>query len=324
MRYRQFGRAGFQVSEVGFGAWGIGGGWGERDDAQALRALHKAIDLGVRFIDTAMAYGDGHSEQLIGQVLKERSERIYVATKISPKNRIWTPPTGTLQDSFPKEYIIDCTEASLRRLGVDCIDVQQLHTWTDRWVDDDEWKEAAHILKEQGKIRAFGVSVDHHQPDSCLQALRTGELDSVQVIYNIFDQSPEERLFPLAQELNVAIIVRVPLDEGGLTGAITPDTEFEPGDWRKGYFRGERKGEVYERVKKLEFLIHGDVADLPEAALRFTLSHPAVTAVIPGMRKVRHVEANCAASDKGPLPRGDLARLKEHAWPRNFYIGAWD
>jgi aryl-alcohol dehydrogenase-like predicted oxidoreductase len=320
MRYRELGRTGFTVSEIGYGAWGIGGDmWGRKDDDEALRALHRAIDLGLNFIDTALAYGNGHSERLIGRVLKDRKERIAVATKIPPKNRVWPArDDATLDEVFPYDYIVSCAETSLRNLGVDTIDVLQFHVWNDRWAERGEWQAAVRDLKEVGKVSHFGISMNDHQAWNGLKAARTGLIDSFQVIYNIFDQQPEEELFPLCQELNIGIIVRVPLDEGGLTGKVTPDTVFEPGDWRADYFQGDRKRQVYERVQALGFLLEYSDS-IAEAALRFCLSHPAVSTVIPGMRKVRHVDANIAVSDKGPLPTEVLKRLKDHAWPRNFY-----
>ncbi len=320
MEYRKLGKSGLKISEISFGAWGISGGWGQRDDDESVRALNRAVDMGVNFFDTAMVYGNGLSEELIRRALKGRNEQVYVATKVSPKNRIWSPPTGTINEVFPKEYIIECTEASLRRLGLECLALQQLHTWTDQWAEADEWQKAAEQLKKQGKILAFGISVDSHAPNSCLEVISTGLIDSVQVIYNIFDQSPEAELFPLAQELAVGIIVRCPLDEGGLTGKIRPETEFAEDDWRSNYFKGDRKEQTYQRVRAIEEWLVGDEVDsIVSGALRFCLSHEAVSTVIPGMRSVVHVEANCAVSEKGPLPAEMVSRLKQHAWDRNFY-----
>lgn len=321
MRYRRLGKTGYEVSEIGFGTWGIAGTqWGKRDDREAVRALHRAIDLGVNFIDTALVYGNGHSERLIGSVLRERRERIYVATKIPPQNRRWPARPGVpLREVFPLTHIVECTEQSLQNLQTDHIALQQFHVWSDEWVREDEWREAIHLLKKQGKVRAFGISTNDHQPWNGIAALRTGEIDTVQVIYHIFDQTPEEVLFPLCRELEIGVIVRSPLDEGGLTGRITPDVEFEESDWRRHYFSGDRKRQVYERVKALDFVFHDGITTLAEAALRFCLSHPAVSTVIPGMRTSGHVEANCAVSDGRPLSPEDLVKLRAHVWPRNFY-----
>lgn len=319
MRYRKLGRTNFEISDIGYGAWGIGGlQWLGGSDDESLQALHTAIDCGLNFIDTALAYGNGHSEQLVGKIVRESGRRIYVATKAPPKNQIWPAPPGTpIDDVFPKKYIIESTERSLKNLGLEAIDLQQLHVWTSEWTACDEWKEAAHDLKRAGKIKAFGISLTEHDPDSGLDVIRTGLVDAVQVIYNIFDQAPERKLFPLCQKLDIGVLARVPLDEGGLTGRITEQTQFEPTDFRTHYFRGDRKKQVVEHVAALR----NDLADgdLAETALRFCLSHPAVTTVIPGMRSVKNAKANCVASEKGPLDQKTLELLKRHAWDRNFY-----
>jgi aryl-alcohol dehydrogenase-like predicted oxidoreductase len=329
MRYRTLGRTGISVSEIGYGAWGIGQSmWIGADDKESLRALHTAIDKGLNFIDTAMAYGRGHSEQLIGRVLKERTgstaqsraERIYVATKISPMNQRWPAQEGTLlRDAFPATHIIECTEKSLKNLNIDCIDLQQFHVWIDEWSLQNEWWDAVSKLKEQGKIRFVGISVNDHQPHSVIEAAKSGRIDSFQVIYNIFDQSPEDELLPLCRKENIGILARVPFDEGSLAGQITPDTIFPEGDWRHRYFRDDRKHQVWERVRKIEKEIHDEAADIAEFALRYILSNPAVSTVIPGMRTVRNVERNCAVSDGRLLRAETLQRMKDHRWVRNFY-----
>ena len=320
MQYRKLGKTGLNVSEIGFGAWGIGGGWGARDDAQATAALERAIERGVNLIDTALAYGEGHSERLVGEVVRGSGQEVYVATKVPPKNRVWPAAKGTsLRNAFPKDYVLECTQKSLEHLGLDRIDLQQFHVWDDAWADEDEFQDTVVELKSE-MVRAFGISINDHEPNNVLRALETGLVDTVQVIYNVFEQRPEQKLFPACERLGVGVLVRVPLDEGGLTGAITPETELEPGDWRaETYFAGDRKRQVYERAQALEFLLHDGVDTLAEAALRFTLSHPAVSTVIPGMRSPGRVDANTALSDGKGLPQADLERLKEHAWPRNFY-----
>ncbi|ADI15379.1 aldo/keto reductase [Truepera radiovictrix] len=319
MHYRQLGKTGIRVSEIGFGAWGIGGGWGERDDTAALAALERALEEGITFIDTALGYGEGHSERLIGQVVGGSDREVVIATKVPPKNRLWPARKGTtLAETFPKDYVLACTDQSLQNLGKEQVDVLQFHVWDDAWAHEAAWRETVEELKRSGRIRAFGLSLNDHEPENALAALETGLVDTVQVIYNIFDQTPAERLFPACERLGVGVIVRVPLDEGGLTGAITPETTFEEGDWRASYFAGERKAQVYERTQALAFLTE-DGATLAEAALRFTLSHPAVSTVIPGMRSPARVAQNAAVSDGRLLSPEVLARLKDHAWPRNFY-----
>lgn len=321
MQYRQFGNTELTVSEIGYGAWGIGGEmWQGSDDNESLQALHAAIDEGITFIDTALAYGNGHSEQLVGKVLKERSEDIYVATKIPPKNGRWpADPDIPVGEVFPRDYIIKSTEQSLRNLGVERIDVLQLHVWHDNFIDQNGWLDAVEKLKEDEKIRSFGVSVNDHEPHNAVKAVGRGLVDTVQVIYNIFDQSPEEDLFPACMKNNIGVIVRVPFDEGGLTGKITPETTFPQRDWRNRYFRGDRKQQVWDRVQKLEKLLGDDAKTLPELALRFCLSHPAVSTVIPGMRTVKNVQANCTVSDGRLLPDELRNELKKHRWQRNFY-----
>ena len=321
MRYRRLGRTGFQVSEIGFGAWGIGGKqWRGGTDEESIAAVRRAIDLGVNLIDTALAYGDGHSERLTGRLIREAASKIYVATKVPPKNRLWPARPGIgIEQVFPYRYIVDCTDESLRNLGLETIDLQQLHVWNPEWIDRDDWRRAFEDLKKSGKVRAVGVSINDHQPDSALEIIRTGLIDTVQVIYNIFDQTPERNLFPLAQELNIGVLGRVPLDEGALTGSITEATQFEPEEFRAFYFRGDRKKQVAERVAALKKDLEGAQGTLAENALRFCLSHAAVSTVIPGMRRVRTVESSVSVSDKGPLDAATLSILRRHTWSKNFY-----
>jgi len=322
MKYRPLGRTGIQVSEIGYGAWGIGGGlWTGPDDQEARRALNRAIDLGLNFIDTALAYGDGHSEKLVGEVMRSRREPLFVATKIPPKNHLWPAPEGVpLREVFPYDYIIKCTEQSLRHLGRESIDIQQLHVWQDAWSDEAEWFDALSRLREQGKVRFFGLSINDYQPNNALRALRSGRIDMVQVIYNIFEQAPEQELFPTCQELNIGVIARVPFDEGGLTGAIKPDSVFPEEDFRSWFFAGDRKRKVYERVERLKKVLGAEAASLPELALRFTLSPDAVSTVIPGMRRLSHVDSNIAVSDGRRLSPQMLERLRAFAWDRT---GEW-
>lgn len=318
MNYRKLGRTGLQVSEIGYGAWGIGGKqWlGGRDD-ESIAALRRALDLGVNLIDTALAYGDGHSEQLVGQVVRESGRGpIYVATKVPPKNRIW-PAKGSLDEVFPYDYIVASAEESLRNLKLDTIDLLQLHVWSADWTPRDEWRRAFEDLRRSGKIRFAGISATEHDPDSVLTACETGLIDAIQVIYNIFDQTPERALFPLAQKLDIGILARVPLDEGSLSGHFTETTQFPDGDFRAWYFRGDRRRETVEHLTPLQRDL-GD-ASLADTALRFCLSHPAVSTVIPGMRTRAHVESNTALSDQGPLASNTLATLRRHAWDRNYY-----
>jgi aryl-alcohol dehydrogenase-like predicted oxidoreductase len=321
MHYRALGRTGLEVSEIGYGGWGIGGtGWRGADDDESLRALDRAIDLGLNFIDTALGYGDGHSERLIRRVVRARPDAIHVATKIPPKTMSWPARPGLHPDeAFPADHVRTCTEESLRNLGIDAIDVQQFHVWSDEWVGRGSWLEAVEALKREGKIRHFGVSINDHEPDNALALVESGMVDAVQVIYNIFEQTPEDALLPACAEHGVGVIVRVPFDEGGLTGRITPETTFAEDDFRNEYFRRDRKREIQERVRAIVAELGATEDDIAEIALRYVLSHPAVSSVIPGMRSVRNVERNCAVGDGRGLPDEQVQALKAHRWVRNFY-----
>ncbi|MBA3951994.1 MAG: aldo/keto reductase [Rubrobacter sp.] len=321
MNYRKLGRTGLEVSEVGYGAWGIGKSqWMGAEDDESLRALNRAIDLGLTFIDTALGYGDGHSERLVGQTVRERDETVHVSTKIPPKNLTFPAPSGLHPDeTFPADHVRECTETSLKNLGLETIDVQQFHVWQDEWLGEGGWQEAVEDLKREGKIRHFGVSINDHQPANAVKLIETGLVDTVQVIYNVFDQSPEDELLPACQEHGVGVIVRVPFDEGALTGAITPQTEFDEGDFRNHYFRDDRKREVQERVRAIVSELGVGEDEIAEVALRYILSHPAVSAVIPGMRSVRNVERNMRVGDGEGLPEDQVRLLKNHRWVRNFY-----
>ena len=321
MQYRRLGKTGWQVSEIGFGAWGIGRSfWVGADDTESLAALHASIDAGVNFIDTALVYGDGHSETLVGQVVRERKERIYVATKVPPLNEHWPALSADrASDCFPPEHILKSTEQSLRSLKLDCVDLQQLHVWRDEWMEDQRWLEALQKLKQQGKVRAIGVSINDHEPETALKLVASGVIDTVQVIYSIFDQSPNDALLPACIKHDVGVLARCPFDEGALTGFITAGTTFPPGDWRHSYFKEDRKVQVEARVEPLKKLLGSELKTLPELALRYCLAHPAISTVIPGMRTRKHVMSNCSVSDGRRLSDGLLAKLKSHAWRKNFY-----
>jgi len=316
MQYRRFGRLGWQVSEIGYGMWGMGS-WTGSDDEESLRSLNRAVELGCNFFDTAWAYGEGRSERLLGQLLKQHPDkRLYAATKIPPKNRKWPSRRGfLLEDVFPPDYIKEYTEKSLENLGVDTIDLMQFHVWEDDWADDERWQRAVEDVKRQGLVRAFGVSVNRWEPENVLRTLETGLIDAVQVIYNIFDQAPEDELFPAAERLDIAIIARVPFDEGTLTGTLTKDTTWPEGDWRNTYFVPENLSASVDRAEALRPLIPEGM-DMAEMALRFILANPTVSTVIPGMRKLRHVEANITASDGRALPADLIAELRKHRWDR--------
>ena len=320
MRYRTLGRLGWEVSEIGYGMWGIAGGPGGFTGADydtAPACLDLAVELGCNFFDTAQAYGRGISEQMLGALLRRHPGRtLYVATKIPPKNMEWPPGQGdTLDDVFPPAYIRESTYRSLENLGVSRIDLLQLHVWEDRWAKDERWQEALRDLKREGVISAAGISVNRWEPANCLAALDTGLIDVIQVIYNIFDQAPEDELFPRAQRDGIGVIARVPFDEGTLTGAIGPDSAWPEGDWRNTYFGPENLGPSVRHLGELVADV-GDQLPLPELALRFILASPAVSTVIPGMRTPGHVRANLAVSDGRALDGGLLAGLRRHRWDR--------
>jgi aryl-alcohol dehydrogenase-like predicted oxidoreductase len=320
MRSRSFGRLGWPVSEVGYGLWGMGG-WSGSDDDESVAALERAIELGCTFFDTALAYGDGKSEQLLGRALaRHRGQPLVVATKIPPKNRHWPAlPTYALQDVFPADYIRQSTETSLSNLGVSQIDLQQFHVWTDEWATDERWQRAVDDLKRERLVRGFGISINRWEPANALKALRTGLIDSVQVVYNIFDQDPEDELFPACREMGIAVIARVPFDEGSLTGTLTPASHWPDGDWRNLYFTPPHLKEILPRVDAVRQDTPAGMS-LPELALRFILANADVSTVIPGMRKPRHVEANLGVSDGRPLPPETLQKLRRHRWVRSYAI----
>jgi aryl-alcohol dehydrogenase-like predicted oxidoreductase len=318
MRYRTFGRTGWQVSEIGYGMWGMGGWTGSNDD-ESLRALGRALALGCTFFDTAWVYGLGKSERLLGEALRTASpdrQRVVVATKIPPKNMKW-PATAAYaaSETYPPEHIREYTEKSLRNLAVDTIDLQQFHVWTDTWADDEGWQRAVDDLKREKLVHAIGISVNRRQPANVLRTLETGLIDSVQVVYNIFDQAPEDQLLPYCQAHDIGVIARVPFDEGSLTGTLTPESTWAEGDWRNSYFNRENLTATLERVDRLRPLVPEGM-DLPEMALRFILEHPAVSTTIPGMRRPQHVERNLAASDGNRLPPRLLEALQVHRWDR--------
>jgi aryl-alcohol dehydrogenase-like predicted oxidoreductase len=316
MEYRTFGRLGWQVSEIGYGMWGMGG-WTGSDDDESLAALDEAVALGCNFFDTAWAYGQGHSERLLGELIHTHpNKRLYTATKIPPKNLIWPSRRGfTLDETFPPDHIRAYTEKSLMNLGVQRIDLMQFHVWEDAWSQDDRWQRTVENLKHEGLIGGIGISINRWEPWNALDTLRTGMVDAVQVIYNIFDQAPEDELFPLCEQLQIAVIARVPFDEGSLTGTLTKDTRWPEGDWRNSYFVPENLAASVDRADALKPLVPTD-STLPEMALRFILSNPTVSTVIPGMRKLNHVRSNIATSDGRGLPHHLLEQLRAHRWDR--------
>ncbi|MFT6369998.1 MAG: aryl-alcohol dehydrogenase-like predicted oxidoreductase [Maribacter sp.] len=316
MKYRKFGRAGWLVSEVGYGMWGMAG-WTESSDIQSAKSLDLAVENGVTFFDTAWGYGEGHSEELLGELVKRHpSKNLVTASKIPPKNFQWpAKPEYIFEDSYPTEHIIKYTEKTLKNLGLEQIDLMQFHTWDDGWSDREEWQRAIEDLKASGKIAAMGISVNRWEPENGIKALKTGMLDAVQVIYNIFDQNPEDVLFPLCEELNIGVIARVPFDEGTLTGNITKATTFPEGDWRGTYFVPENLNASVEHADALRPLVPEGMT-MAEMALRFITMNKIVSTIIPGMRKERNVLANVATSDGNGLSKDVYEMLLKHRWDR--------
>ena len=316
MKYRKFGRSGIEVSDIAHGLWGMGG-WSGSNDSESMAALQLAVDLGCNFFDSAWAYGDGKSDSLLGQIIATNStKRLYSASKIPPKNLSWpASPKYKYQDVFPPEHVFKYADLIRKKLGTNSIDLLQFHVWDDTWTDEPDFRSTVEKLRRDGTIRFFGLSLNRWEPENGIKAIRTGLVDAVQVIYSIFDQSPEDELFPLCQELEIGVIVRVALDEGSLGGKMTRDTKFPASDWRSGHFNPQNLANTLDRVGRLKAILPAGMS-LPEMALRFVISHPAVSTTIIGMRKLDHVRENIAFSDKGPLDPQLLQELKKHRWDR--------
>lgn len=316
MRERTFGRLGWRIGEIGYGTFGIGW-WTGSDDAVSLAALQVALEVGCNFVDTAWEYGEGRSERLLGQLLAGNpGHRVFVTTKIPPKTMVWPSHRGdAFEASFPPDHIREYVEKSLKNLGLPSIDLIQFHVWEDTWADHEGWQRAVDDLKREGLVRGVGISLNRWEPWNSLRTIRTGLIDSVQVVYNIFDQAPEDELFPTCRELGIAVIARVPLDEGALAGTLTSGTTWPADDWRTAYFTPRNLAATMPRVEALRSILPAGMT-LPELALRFVLSNPIVSVVIPGMRQPGRVRANMAASASGPLDESLVAELRTHRWDR--------
>lgn len=316
MKFRRFGRTGWIVSEIGYGMWGMAS-WTGSSDTESRQSLQRAVDLGCNFFDTAWHYGSGHSERLLGELVRQNpGKKLYVATKIPPRNLAWPArPEYTLDECFPPEHIERYVHISLQNLGLEGFDLIQFHTWTDAWLDDDRWVNKIDDLRRQGLFRAVGVSLNRWEPWNGVRAVKSGLIDSVQVMYNIFDQNPEDELFPACTTRDVAVIARCPLDQGSLTGTLTLDSKWPEGDWRNKHFGPETLKPSVAHADALKPLVPPGMT-LPEMALRFVLSNPAVSTVIPGMRKVGNVEQNVETSERGPLPPDLYTELRKHRWDR--------
>jgi aryl-alcohol dehydrogenase-like predicted oxidoreductase len=316
MKYRRFGRTDWQVSEIGYGMWGMAG-WTGSDDDESLTSLQRAVELGCNFFDTAWGYGAGKSEALLGQVIKNNPDKkLYTATKIPPKNFIWPSRREfTLEDCFPPDHIEEYVHGSLENAGLGSFDLMQFHVWEDSFLEDDRWVSKMQDLRDQGLFHATGISINRWEPWNGVKTVQSGLIDAVQVIYNIFDQNPEDELFPACAEQDVAVIARVPFDEGTLTGSITLESTWPEDDWRSSYFVPENLTSSVSHADAVRPLVPEGMT-MPEMALRFILNEPRVSTIIPGMRKLKHVEANLAASDAGPLPKTLHDTLRPHRWDR--------
>jgi aryl-alcohol dehydrogenase-like predicted oxidoreductase len=316
MTFREFQKGNSRWSRIGYGMWGLAS-WTGNNDLQTFESLKLAVENGVNFFDTAWAYGEGKSEKMLGELIRSfPGQNLFAASKIPPKNLKWPALSSySIEEVFPVSHILEYTKKSLENLGTPSIDLMQFHVWNDEWVKEKDWQKAVIQLKEGGKVKSFGISINRWEPENVLKTLETGLIDSVQVVYNIFDQYPEDKLFPYCQLNNIAIIARVPFDEGSLTGSITHETSFPAEDWRAQYFNPENLKATLPRVEEIK-------KDLPEGmtiaelALRFILQHEAVSTVIPGMRKPKNVLANVKAGDGNQLPQDLYQKLRRHRWDR--------
>lgn len=316
MKTRRFGRTNWKVSEIGYGMWGIAG-WTGSDDEESFRSLQLAVDMGCNFFDTAWGYGEGKSESLLGELVRaNKYQKLYTATKIPPKNFIWRSKREfTLNDCYPPEHIQEYIEKSLKNAGLDSFDLVQFHTWEDRWLEDDRGIMKMIDLKDQGLINAIGISVNRWEPWNGVKAVKSGFIDSVQVLYNIFDQNPKDELLPACREMDSGVIARVPFDEGSLNGTLTKESKWPAGDWRNIYFVPGNLIPTVERVDALKPLVPEGIT-MSEMALRFILGEPAISTIIPGMRRPDHVKINMKTSDAGPLDPELMKELERHRWDR--------
>jgi aryl-alcohol dehydrogenase-like predicted oxidoreductase len=321
MEYRKLGKTNLLVSEIGHGLWGMGD-WTDANDTQSLEALQKSLDMGCNFFDSAWSYGKGHSDKLLGQLIKNNPQaKIIAASKIPPKNQKWPATSGDkLKDVFPRQHVIEYTEKILEGIGIPSIDLLQFHVWDDSWFDNDEWKQTISDLKSKKLIRFFGLSLNRWEPWNGLKTIQTGLIDAVQVIYNIFDQAPQDELFPFCQKMNVGVIARVPLDEGGLSGKVSIDTHFPEADWRSRYFGPENLAPTVKRADALISLMPANMS-LPEMALRFILANNIVSTTIVGMRTLNHLHEDLRISDGRIFSEELILKLRAHRWDRK--VASW-
>jgi len=323
MEYRTFGRTGWQVSEIAFGGWQLGGEWGKVDDEASVRTLLHAYERGINYVDTAASYGNGHSEEVVGESLRRwDGNKIYVGTKIFPTR--WPSADDDeplMRGRYPEWYLRQGVEKSLRRLGVERLDLLQLHSWMGDGIRSLDWLETLNQLRIEGKIDQIGVSLRDYRPEEGVDLARLGLVSSLQVVFNLFEQRPAGALFQAAGDTGTACIARVALDSGSLTGTWTPDTysTWAPGSVPHSLFHGHRFAETYQRVEALKTVTAPYYKNLAEAAMRYALSPRQVATVIPGMKNPEEVDLNIAYSDGAAFPEELLAELASHSWPRNYY-----
>jgi len=316
MKYRQFGRTNWEVSEIGYGMWGMAG-WTGSDDDESTSSMQRAVDLGCNFFDTAWGYGSGKSEGLLGELVRSNlDKKLFTATKMPPKNFQWPSRRDSkMEDCFPPDHIEEYVEKSLNNAGLESFDLMQFHTWEDSWLQENSMINKMVDLKADGLFRAIGISINRWEPWNGVKAVQSGLIDAVQVIFNIFDQNPKDELFPACHENDVAVIARVPFDEGTLTGTMTKESSWPENDWRSTYFVPENLNSSVDHADALKPLVPEDIT-MPEMALRFILGEPTVSTIIPGMRKMNHVEMNIAVSDDVPLDTPLMKKLEAHRWDR--------
>ena len=315
-RERRLGRSGLEVSDIGLGLWGMSG-WTGSDEERSKRVLRSSVDLGCTFFDTAWAYGEGNSDRLLGELMADRPKSpIVAASKVPPLDRHWPAlSTSSFGEVFPSVYVKEMVDKIRTALRVERVPLLQLHVWDDHWAGDPGFRSLVEELKVSGSIQYFGLSLNRWEPWNGLRAIETGLVDTVQVIYNIFDQSPEDELFPACARADVGVIARVPLDEGSLGGNLSAETRFPSEDWRSRYFGPENLPQTLRHVEAVREVLPVSMT-LPEMALRFVLSDPRVSTTIVGVRTEEHLVDNLDAAKAGPLDARLIEVLRGMRWDR--------
>ena len=321
MEYREFGKTGWRVSEIGFGAWQLGGTWGSVNDKDSIDTLLYAFEKGINFVDTAIAYGNGHSETIIGKALQKWSgNKIYVTTKVHPMGEDFRTH-NSIKNRYPIKYLKEQVEGSLKRLNTETIDLLQLHLWFEDGLSDFTWLEGLTQLVKEGKIRTFGVSLPDIKPETGILLAQTGIVTSQQVMYNLFEQAPNRALFRAGEKTKTAFIARVPFDSGALTGTWNSNTyeNWSKKDKRHRMYRNGRFDETLAHIERLKLLCSPYYDTLAEAAMRFSLNDSAVSTVICGMTNKREIDMNTAYSDGVKFNKALEQKVAAHEWKHQFY-----